>query len=49
MRSQNYDNIDFQGLASIVRDFDVFIPSCCGRAPEYGAETCSERLYLERC
>ncbi len=30
---QNYDNIDFQGLAPIVRDFYVFIPSwlwpCC--------------------
>ena len=24
---QNYDNIDFQGLAPIVRDFYVFIPS----------------------
>lgn len=28
---QNYDNIDFQGLAPIVRDFYVFIPSGCGR------------------
>ncbi len=24
-------NIDFQGLAPIVRDFYVFIPSGCGR------------------
>ncbi|MDU7303574.1 MAG: ECA oligosaccharide polymerase [Escherichia coli] len=27
---QNYDNIDFQGLAPIVRDFYVFIPSMGG-------------------
>ncbi len=27
MLLQNYDNIDFQGLAPIVRDFYVFIPS----------------------
>jgi antigen polymerase len=27
---QNYDKIDFQGLAPIVRDFYVFIPPGCG-------------------
>lgn len=35
---QNYDNIDFRGLAPIVRDFYVFIPSGCGRVAQYGAE-----------
>ncbi len=42
---QNYDNIDFQGLAPIVRDFYVFIPSLAvAGSPEYGAEL-SQLLY----
>lgn len=42
---QNYDNIDFRGLAPIVRDFYVFIPSAVAGSPEYGAEL-SQLLYL---
>lgn len=41
---QNYHNIEFQGLAPIVRDF-VFIPSAVARAAEYCTQL-SELLYL---
>lgn len=37
---QNYHNIDFQGLAPIVRDFYVFIPTVMAGATQYRAEFC---------
>ncbi len=43
---QNYDKIDFQGLAPIVRDFYVFIPSWLWPdRPSYGAQH-RELFYL---
>lgn len=42
---QNYDKIDFQGLAPIARDFYVFIPSGFGEGGQCGAEY-GELLYV---
>lgn len=42
---QNYHNIEFQGLAPIVRDFYVFIPTVMAGTTQYCAELC-ELLHL---
>ena len=41
---QNYDNIDFQGLAPIVRDLCLYPFRLRAGSPEYGAEL-SQLLY----